>query len=64
MLLYAFVELALGMAYLAHSNTLLTHCATVILMGPQQLALWLENANSVRLPGHRVQTPNEHGDDC
>ena len=32
-LLYPFVELALGMAYLANFNPLLTHWATVIVMG-------------------------------
>jgi copper chaperone CopZ len=31
--LYPFVELALGMAYLAHFNPLLTHWATIIVMG-------------------------------
>jgi len=32
-MLYPFVELALGVAYLAHLNPLLTHWATIIVMG-------------------------------
>jgi len=32
-MLYPFVELALGMAYLAHFNPLLTHWVTIIVMG-------------------------------
>jgi len=32
-MLYPFVELALGMAYLAHLNPLLTHWVTIIVMG-------------------------------
>ena len=32
-LIYPFVELALGIAYLAHFNPLLTHWATIIVMG-------------------------------
>ncbi len=32
-LIYPFVELGLGMAYLAHFNPLLTHWATIIVMG-------------------------------
>ena len=32
-LMYPFVELALGVAYLAHFNPLLTHWATIIVMG-------------------------------
>ena len=31
--IYPFVELALGAAYLAHVNPLLTHWATIIVMG-------------------------------
>jgi hypothetical protein len=32
-LLYPFVELGLGIAYLAHFNPLFTHWATIIVMG-------------------------------
>ena len=32
-LIYPFVELGLGIAYLAHFNPLLTHWATIIVMG-------------------------------
>ena len=48
-MLYPFIELALGMAYLAHYNPILTHWATVIVMGFSAIGVIRAVANKTQI---------------
>ena len=48
-MLYPFVELALGMAYLAHFNPLLTHWVTIIVMGFSAIGVILAVASKTQI---------------